>query len=485
MIRGAAVLPLLWAVSTTLLVDYVNGFLGVNWGTMASHPIPPDIVVRMLKDNNITQVKLFDADSTYVMPLNRSGIDVMVAIPNQDLQKFSDDYKNCKEWVKENITAYVKQGVSIKYVAVGNEPFLKSYNGSFTQLTYPTLQNIQKALSEAGYGNQIKATVPLNADVYESSNTKPSGGDFRHDIRDLMHKIVKFLKQNNSPFLVNIYPFISLYQNPNFPFEFAFLDGNGKPIMDNGITYTNAFDANFDTLVTSLKKAGVPDLPIMVGEIGWPTDGNAFGNVSLAKKFYHGLFKKLAANKGTPLRPGPMKTYLFSLFDEDQKSIEPGFFERHWGIFAYDGKPKFAVDFTGNGQNKMPIGAKGVQYQDSQWCVLDNNVTDMGKVSYIIQYTCSNADCTSITPGSSCSYLSERNRASYAFNIYFQEQDQDVRACDFNGMASIVNKDPSTNNCKFPIEIVSDTDNAPSLALSFMTWLSISVGLLLSFLTFM
>jgi Glycosyl hydrolases family 17 len=120
-----------------------------------------------------------------------------------------------------------------RYVAVGNEPFLTSYNGSYLTTTFPALQNIQKALHEAGHSN-IKTTVPLNADVYSSpsgSNT-PSSGSFRSDINDLMVQIVTFLKENGSAFVVNIYPFLSLYQNPDFPVDFAYFGTGSRSIND-------------------------------------------------------------------------------------------------------------------------------------------------------------------------------------------------------------------------------------------------------------
>lgn len=224
-----------------------------------------------------------------------------------------------------------------RYVAVGNEPFLTAFNGSYIKLTFPAMENIQKALNEASYGKKIKVTTPLNADVYESASNQPSDGQFRSDIHDTMKDIVNFLNRNDAPFMVNIYPFLSLYQNPDFPVDFAFLDENGKSINDKGKTYTNVFDANYDTLVWALKKIGVGDLKIIVGEVGWPTDANKFANVELAKRFYDGLFKKLASKKGTPMRPNEkLEVYLFGLFDEDMKSILPGFFERHWGIFRYN-----------------------------------------------------------------------------------------------------------------------------------------------------
>ena len=193
-----------------------------------------------------------------------------------------------------------------RYVAVGNEPFLESYNNSFMETTFPALKNIVKALEAAGHGD-IKTSIPLNADVYESSSTSPSNGDFRGDVKDLMLDIVGFLKDKGAPFIVNIYPFLSLYQNENFPEDFAFFDGGGKSITDNSKTYNNVFDANFDTLVWALKKNGYGDMKIIVGEIGWPTDGHIKANPKIAKKFYDGLMKKLSSNKGTPMRPGAME----------------------------------------------------------------------------------------------------------------------------------------------------------------------------------
>nr|CAD1819752.1 unnamed protein product [Ananas comosus var. bracteatus] len=250
----------------------------------------------------------------------------MVAIPNNMLAAMND-YNAAKKWVDRNVSRYnFDGGVTVKYVAVGNEPFLSSYNGSFLNVTFPALKNIQNALNEAGLGDTIKATVPLNADVYNSppSNPVPSAGRFRLEISDLMSEIVHFLNQSNAPFTVNIYPFLSLYANDNFPLDYAFFDGASNPVVDNGIQYTNVFDANFDTLVSALKSVGLENLPIMVGEVGWPTDGDKHAKASYAQRFYNGLLKRLAANQGTPLRPNQyIEVYLFGLIDEDAKSVAP------------------------------------------------------------------------------------------------------------------------------------------------------------------
>lgn len=88
--------------------------LGVNWGTQATHQLKADTVVQMMKDNGIQKVKLFDADESSMDALSGSGIEVMVAIPNNQLAELTD-YDRALQWVKKNVTSYsFKGGVNIK-----------------------------------------------------------------------------------------------------------------------------------------------------------------------------------------------------------------------------------------------------------------------------------------------------------------------------------------------------------------------------------
>ncbi|KAL6893593.1 hypothetical protein ACP4OV_007691 [Aristida adscensionis] len=459
--RLAAVVAAVAAVAVAGLP--AAGGLGVNWGTMATHQLPASTVVRMLQDNGIGKVKLFDADAGTMEALAGSGVEVMVAIPNNLLDTMTD-YDAAREWVHQNVSLYnFDGGVTIKYVAVGNEPFLSSLNGTFLNVTFPALRNIQRALDDAGLGDKIKATVPLNADVYNSpkDNPVPSAGRFRPDIGDLMTEIVQFLNQSGAPFTVNIYPFLSLYGNDDFPLDYAFFDGTGSPVVDNGIQYTNVFDANFDTLVSALGAAGVGGLPVIVGEVGWPTDGDKHATPAYAERFYAGLLRKLAANAGTPLRPGQyIEVYLFSLIDEDAKSVAPGNFERHWGIMRYDGRPKYAMDLTGQGRADAALAAaRDVQYLPRRWCVANAGAPDLqGRIGDSVTYACTFSDCTALGYGSSCNGMDAVGNASYAFNMYFQVQNQVEGSCDFQGLAVPTTQDPSTSTCSFIVQI------APSAA---------------------
>ncbi|KAF3331161.1 glucan endo-1,3-beta-glucosidase 8-like protein [Carex littledalei] len=419
---------------------------------MATHPLPPKIVVQLLKDNGIQKVKLFDADFATMSALAGSGIEVMLAIPNNMLDTMND-YKAAKKWVDRNVTRYnFDGGVNIKYVAVGNEPFLSSYNGSFVNITFPALKNIQSALNDAGLGDKIKATVPMNADVYDGA--LPSAGHFRNDTSSQMTQIAQFLSQNNAPFTVNIYPFLSLYLNEGFPIDYAFFDGTSNPVVDGPISYTNVFDANFDTLVSALKTVGAGNLPIIVGEVGWPTDGDKHATSAYAQRFYKGLLPRLSSNTGTPLRPNQcIEIYLFGLIDEDAKSIAPGAFERHWGILKYDGQPKFQMDLTGQNKPVTLIPAQGVEYLSKTWCVMDPNGENMDKIGDDISWACTYSDCTALGYGSTCNGMDANGNASYAFNMYFQVQNQIDESCDFGGKAMTTTQDPSTAACNFTIQI--------------------------------
>ena len=144
------------------------------------------------------------------------------------------------------------------------------------------------------------------------------------------------------------------------------------------------------------------------------------------------------------------------MIDEDQKSIQPGNFERHWGLFYYDGLPKYQLN------NGGLVRAKGVQYLDKKWCVFKPSASlDDSKVPPSVSFACANADCTSLGYKTSCGDLDARGNVSYAFNSYYQINDQDDQACGFSNLATITNRDPSTGICRFGIEIVPEDSAAP------------------------
>lgn len=95
------------------LVGFVFG-IGVNWGTQDTHAIPPASVVKMIKDNGIQKVKLFDADYNILNALSKSGLQVMVGIPNEMLSGLANSVAAAENWVSKNISSHVSNGVDIR-----------------------------------------------------------------------------------------------------------------------------------------------------------------------------------------------------------------------------------------------------------------------------------------------------------------------------------------------------------------------------------
>lgn len=106
---------LLVVMSWLCVVGCARG-IGANWGTQASHPLPPSTVVQLLKDNGIQKAKLFDADDRVLSALANSGIQVMVGIPNDMLASLASDHKAAERWVAKNVSDYVHDGVDIRSI---------------------------------------------------------------------------------------------------------------------------------------------------------------------------------------------------------------------------------------------------------------------------------------------------------------------------------------------------------------------------------
>lgn len=109
-----------------------------------------------------------------------------------------------------------------------------------------------------------------------------------------------------------------------------------------------------------------------------------------------------------------------------------------------------------NGPAQTLKNAEYPPYMSAQYCVL-NPVADRTNLSQNVDFACSRSDCTPLYAGSSCASLTLFQNASYSFNAYFQFQNQDPNACNFQGLAEITPNNPSTAACRFAIGLVKYT----------------------------
>ncbi|KZV48502.1 hypothetical protein F511_08401 [Dorcoceras hygrometricum] len=275
-----------------------------------------------------------------------------------------------------------------------------------------------------------------------------------------MVRYAHHLRDNNSPFFLSIFP-IHYVSNKSLDLDFAFMDNRSSySVKDNNVTYTNLFEYLYDSCHWALAKANASSVKIIVAAIGWPTDSYPGATVENAQRFYKTFLPYIASGRGTPMRPNQrIDVFLNNLSDKNRMFLNLGSFQRHWGIYKFNGEPKFMVDLSGQGRDIYPSNGKGVIHMPNRWCVFNGNIDDPRKVEAMRKMACNESDCSSLDMGGSCSHLDYEKQVSYAFNRYFQTKGQASQTsndkCDFDGLGKVVPDDPSDGLCSFPVEILS------------------------------
>ncbi|KAK1397245.1 Glucan endo-1,3-beta-D-glucosidase [Heracleum sosnowskyi] len=376
--------------------------------------------------------------------------------------------RKAQAYVAENVTkAYTRLDLNVKTIVVGNEPFTIVDN--ITRLYQDDVVNAIGYIAEAlpkqpSPINQIKPTMAHAPDILLPNIQKPSDADFNDDVNDRMVRILKVLNGSNAPLAINMYPHLHLVEK-NFPLEFAFFDNNSTfNVKDGANTYTNIFDFVYDSFVWALRKNGFGNMKIIVTQIGWPTDGHKYATPSTAERFFSGFLRKMSKDEGTPLLRGvAIEAYIYNLNDENMKDITfRGPTIRHYGIYDFKGTPKFHMDLTMKNSKDVKLApAQGVVPMPNRWCIYDQDakIKDQNRTAALLEqfnFACSKSDCTKLMYGGSLNNLTFEGNISYAFNDYFQANNQLESACDFKGMGKITVQDPSKSyECHFPLQIIS------------------------------
>ncbi|KAL8489443.1 hypothetical protein ACS0TY_024888 [Phlomoides rotata] len=450
---ASKIVPLL--VSFLLAINVADATIGINWGRQNAQRLLPSNVVDLFLQNQIRHARIFSSEEDMLRAFFKSEVHLTVTISYSHV--VDDDIKS-NSWVQMRIPYF--NASNIRRIYVADYVFaMGSNNKALINDAIETLQSLQKVLNYEGYGDQIKVTIPHHRGILKINNKslRPSEAEFLDEIKPEMTTFLRILQQNDAPFVVTITT-IGDVQDLGVDFNFAFADNKSTLVITdvNGAVYTNLFEIMYDSFIWALNKLNASDLRVIVGQVGWPTDGYPGANASTAERYYKSLLPFVSSNGGTPMRPGaPIDIYIHSLTDENRMPVSGNAtFTRHMGIYMSNGKPKYKIDLSGQGRDIYPAEGKGIMRMPDRWCMFNDNRSDIAKLKKQIDKACSMADCTAMAPGGSCSRLGYPLNVSYAFNMHFQFQYQNETECDFEGLGQVSTVDPSTPECVFPVEVV-------------------------------
>ncbi|KAL8481998.1 hypothetical protein ACS0TY_028228 [Phlomoides rotata] len=315
-------------------------------------------------------MRIYDTDPGTLQAVSGSNIELTVGILNRDLQNIAASPATADAWVRDNIRKY--PNVKFRHIVVGNE--VSPINGGTSQyvnFVLPAIRNIYNAISAAGLGG-IKVTTAIDTEVLEPSKSfPPEDGEFRSNVAPYLNPIIRFLLNTDAPIFASIYPYFAYINNPQqIDLRYALLDPTFEGIVTrNGVRYQNLFQALLDAVYSALERSAaatasldasteaggnIRRTEVKGGESGWSSGGGGHHarlesalddvtNADYAGRYVNNLVQ--AVKKGTPKRPGqPIETYIFAMFDEDQKPGDET--EKHFGLFSPNGQPKYQVKYN-------------------------------------------------------------------------------------------------------------------------------------------
>ncbi|CAN6829249.1 unnamed protein product [Brassica oleracea] len=341
-VRMLALSPMLMLLLSLLIASFFDttaGQIGVCYGEYGNNLPSNSEAVAMYKQYNIRRMRMYGPNPNALDALRGSNIELILDIPNGDLQRMADSQTEASTWVRDNVQKY--NDVRFKYISVGNEVMPRGPGGAGTVL-FQAMQNIDKALSEAGLSIPVSTTTFMGAftDTYP-----PSRGRISDEYLNFLQPVIDSLVSKRSPLLVNIYTYFG-YKNGDVSLEFALLKPSNNEFNDPNSQhhYQNLFDANLDSVYAALEKSGGGSLEVVVSESGWPTQGGPGASVGNAEAYINNLIQHV--KNGSPRRPGKaIETYIFAMFDENEKPNDE--VERYFGLFLPTTKQlKYGVNFN-------------------------------------------------------------------------------------------------------------------------------------------
>ncbi|EFJ14607.1 hypothetical protein SELMODRAFT_234441 [Selaginella moellendorffii] len=304
---------------------------GINYGRVADDLPSPLQVAALAKRENITHIKIFDADPVVLQAFRGTDVGVVVTVPNDEIPAVAANLPGARFWFDAYASPFIAE---ITTILVGNE--VLKFSPHMSTILVPAMQNLYQILRAHDLADKIKISTPHAMDVLEkNSSSPPSNGMFRQQHVSTMQNLLEFLSISRSFFVLNVYPYFAFREDKGATLsaEFALLQSPKNSVTDpnTSFRYSNLLDAQLDAVYAAIEKLGYMNLRIVIGETGWPTAGGFGATMQNAAIFMRNIICRTQDVEGTPARPAyTIQAFVFSMFNEDLKH---NLMEQNFGLF--------------------------------------------------------------------------------------------------------------------------------------------------------
>ncbi|CAL1356600.1 unnamed protein product [Linum trigynum] len=296
-----AVLALAYGVSTIITLydqwrfQEAQASLGVTFDSNSNgffpSPLPPPIrpsapvIAAAVRNLNFgaARLRLHDATPDLLQEFEKSGVSVLVSLPNELLAKLAG---NSSAAVVE-ILGPILSSAAVSTISVGEEP-----KAAESQVLMEAVKNVQEATRLLKVESAISVTV--------------SFGDVI-DPPPFLGPLLRFLNHSGSPLLVklDVYEYYKTYAYP-LPFALSQPQGNHTFSASDPLAkrYNSLFDLMLSGVVEVLNKSGYHTLPVAVAETRWPSSGDSShpeANGHNAAMFWKGIVEGVVGRR-TPVK---------------------------------------------------------------------------------------------------------------------------------------------------------------------------------------
>ncbi|PON36300.1 Glycoside hydrolase [Parasponia andersonii] len=323
------------------------------------HSLSPVRIAAAAASLGLSTVRLDHPEPATVRAFLYSNTTLLLNVPNPLVPAMAANRSSALQWLYALVVPFFPRA-RITTISVGND-LLEAFPEHSSSLL-PAMENLHLALRDLGI-RTISVSTTFSFVNVVASFFPPSAAQFREPaLGNVISPLLQFLRDTNSSFLINVYPYNVFRTHGEIPIGYALFQGFDFGFREDvvtGVRYRNLFDVMVDAVICAMAVSGHENIPVIVTETGWPSSSGdtteVDANPAYAELYIRGLVKYLKSGAGTPLRKeGVAEAYIYELFDKEEKQgngmemVTMAKQNRSWGILYPNMTKKYDIDFSGS-----------------------------------------------------------------------------------------------------------------------------------------